>query len=185
MCSSVEKNNTKQMFDKNLPFESIEDIFETDVRFGEIAKKEKQIMSAVHVEAVQLNPVRLKAARLDTAEGQATLRLTRRGRIVFGALATVLVASLLALIAVFSSPSALASDAQSTDEFSYIVVQPGESLWSVATALDPSMDPRDLVGEIVQLNKLTESGVQAGQPLAVPLRYSDSPIAVSADEVGL
>lgn len=114
------------------------------------------------------------------------LRLTRRGRTVFGAMATLAIAALLALVAVMSSPQAQASDASAqADEFSYVVVQPGESLWSVATSLDASLDPRDLVGEIVQLNQLAGSDVQAGQPIAVPLRYSDNPITVSADELGV
>lgn len=114
------------------------------------------------------------------------MRLTRRGRVVFGALATVFTAGVLACVATLGAPQALASNAQADgQQFHYVVVQPGASLWSVATALDSSADPRDLVAEIVQLNQLGGSGVEAGQPIAVPLRYSDSPVVVSAEELGL
>ncbi|WP_254908834.1 hypothetical protein [Leucobacter sp. 7(1)] len=121
------------------------------------------------------------------AEVPATrLRLTRRGRLVFGALATVLVAAALACIATLAAPQALAAGEQSgTQQFHYVVVEPGASLWTVANELDPSVDPRDLVAEIVHLNQLGGSGVDAGQPLAVPLRYSDSPVTISAAELGL
>lgn len=115
----------------------------------------------------------------------ARLRLTRRGRMVLGALATVLVAGLLAGVAALSAPQALASDARSGgQQFQYAVMQPGESLWSLATELDSTADPRDLVAEIVQLNQLSGSDVQAGQPLAVPLRYSDAPMLISQSDLG-
>lgn len=117
--------------------------------------------------------------------GAAKLRLTRRGRVVFGGLATVLVAGLMAFIAAIGAPQAIASDVEGGQQFHYVVAQPGSSLWSLATELDPSADPRDLVAEIVQLNQLEGSGVDAGQPVAVPLRYSESPVVVSADELGL
>lgn len=117
--------------------------------------------------------------------GAAKLRLTHRGRVVFGGLATVLVAGLLAFLAAIGAPQAVASDVEGGQQFHYVVVQPGSSLWELATELDSSADPRDLVAEIVQLNQLDGSGVIAGQPLAVPLRYSDSPVAISADELGL
>lgn len=114
------------------------------------------------------------------------LRLTRRGRAVFGAFATVFVAAALAFVAAIAAPQAQASsEAGAERQFHYVVPQPGMSLWSVATELDPSKDPRDLVAEIVQLNQLEGSGVQAGQPLAVPLRYSEGDGVLSAEEVGL
>ena len=105
---------------------------------------------------------------------------------LLGALATILAAASLALIAAIAAPQAQAS-AESGDpqQFHYIVAQPGMSLWSVATELDPSMDPRDLVAEIVQLNQLDGSGEQAGQAVAVPLRYSDSDAVMSAEELGI
>ncbi|MGJ0203838.1 hypothetical protein [Leucobacter sp. gxy201] len=112
------------------------------------------------------------------------LRLTRRGRVVFGSFATVLVAALLAFVAAFAAPEAQASNAAGDAEFQYVVVQPGATLWSLATELDPTQDPRDLVAEIVQLNQLQGSGVQAGEAIAVPLRYAHSASVVSGAELG-
>lgn len=118
-------------------------------------------------------------------EGSMRLRLTRRGRFVLGALVTVVIAALFALVATFGASQAAASNESSAAKFSYVVVQPGDSLWSVATALDPASDPRDVVAEIVRLNQLESSGVQAGQPIAVPLRYSEVPGVVDASAVGV
>lgn len=116
---------------------------------------------------------------------QPKLRLTRRGRIVVGGLLTVLTAAVFAFIAVVSAPQAVASNEASAADFGYVVVQPGESLWSVATQIDPSSDPRDVIAEIVRLNQLDGSGIIAGQPIAVPLRYADAPGVVSAADLGL
>lgn len=113
------------------------------------------------------------------------LRLTQRGRIVFGMLATVLVAASLALVASVSAPHAQASDAEAEASFHYVIAQPGTTLWSLATELDPKMDPRDLVAEMVKLNQFDGSGVQAGEAIAVPLRYSADESVFSADELGL
>lgn len=113
------------------------------------------------------------------------LRLTRRGRAVFGTLATLLVIGGLAIAAMFGGAQAVATAEGGNADFGYVVVLPGESLWSVASDLDASIDPRDLVAEIVQLNKLEGSGVQAGQPIAVPLRYADAPGVVSGSELGI
>ncbi|KTR86801.1 LysM peptidoglycan-binding domain-containing protein [Leucobacter chromiiresistens] len=121
----------------------------------------------------------------ETNDASGALRLTRRGRIVLGALATVLVAGVLALIASLAAPEAMASgEGPNGEQFEYVVVQPGSSLWSLASDLDPSADPRDLITEIVQLNQLDDSSVQAGEAIAVPLRYSDNPLVVSGDELG-
>lgn len=113
------------------------------------------------------------------------LRLTRRGRVVFGSFATVLVAALLALGAAFAAPQAQASNNSAGPDFPYVVAQAGDSLWSLAAELDPQKDPRDLIAEIVQLNQLGGSGVQAGEAIAVPLRYADATTVVTAAELGL
>lgn len=113
------------------------------------------------------------------------LRITRRGRRVVGALAACGVAVLLALVAALSAAPAVASQDSSGTSFGYVVAAPGSSLWQLATELDPAQDPRDLVAEIVQLNQLRGADIVVGQPIAVPLRYTDSPTVMSGEELGL
>ena len=61
------------------------------------------------------------------------LRLTPRGRAVFGTLAAIPLV-LLALALGVGAPSADAGAAASLDTFSYVSVAPGQSLWQVAEA---------------------------------------------------
>ena len=49
-----------------------------------------------------------------------------------------------------------------------IVVQPGQTLWSIASTAEPSADPRIVVQEIMTANALTGPAVEAGQLLWVP-----------------
>ena len=49
-----------------------------------------------------------------------------------------------------------------------IVVQPGQTLWSIATQAEPSSDPRQVIAEIMSANSLTGSNLRAGQLLWVP-----------------
>ncbi len=117
---------------------------------------------------------------------QTRLRLTRRGRMVLSGAAALGIAVLLLVSAIlFGSPQAIASSEASSTEFGYVVVAPGASLWTVATELDSSADPRDLVAELVRLNQLSGSSVQAGQPIAVPVRYLHVPGVATAAELGL
>lgn len=49
-----------------------------------------------------------------------------------------------------------------------IVVQPGQSLWSIAAQRYPEDDVRSRVGEIVNLNHLGSAPIYAGEHLSVP-----------------
>lgn len=113
------------------------------------------------------------------------IKLTRRGRVVLGGLATFAAAAVLVLGASLVAPQAVASSDDSGASFGYVIAAPGASLWQLATELDPSVDPRDLVAEIVQLNQMRGSDVVVGQPIAVPLRYSDSDAVMTAEELGI
>lgn len=109
------------------------------------------------------------------------LRLTRRGRLVVSALVAMALVGILAFAAALLSPQAFASNAPSGDkQFHYVVAQSGDSLWSLASALDPHADPRDVIAEIVQLNQLDGSALEAGQAVAVPLRYAEKGDVVSS-----
>ncbi len=102
----------------------------------------------------------------------APLRLTRRGRAVVAAAATVLAAVAASLIVV-----AAATGAQATNHgqpgggyagMREIVVRPGQTLWSIAAAAEPSADPRVVIQQIMTVNSLTTTQIQAGQLLWVP-----------------
>lgn len=138
-------------------------------------------MSASHI----TTGVEAFERRASSDRGSARLRITRRGRVVVGFLVALLVAGLVAAAAMFGATRAVASNEAGSADFGYVVVQSGSTLWSVATELDSSADPRDIISEIIRLNRLENSDVLAGQVLAVPLRYADAPGVASAAEVGL
>jgi LysM repeat protein len=49
-----------------------------------------------------------------------------------------------------------------------VVVRRGETLWSVAASAEPSGDPWAVVQEIIDVNALNGTQIQAGQLLWVP-----------------
>lgn len=49
------------------------------------------------------------------------------------------------------------------------VVQPGETLWSIAQQVAPRQDPRPLIQAIEQANDLTAAELVPGLSLRVPL----------------
>jgi LysM repeat protein len=49
-----------------------------------------------------------------------------------------------------------------------IVVRPGQTLWSIAAAAEPSADPRNVVQEIMSVNALAGPTISTGQLLWVP-----------------
>lgn len=110
--------------------------------------------------------------------GRVKLRLTRRGRIVFSTLGVALVVAILALVAMLAAPGAIASNEAGADEFPRVLVESGDSLWAIAESLDPAADTRDVVAEIVRLNQLRSSELQAGEVIAVPMRFAEHDRAV-------
>lgn len=51
-----------------------------------------------------------------------------------------------------------------------VVVQPGQTVWSIVADRYPDDDTRARVGEIVQLNHLGDQPIYAGERLSVPAR---------------
>ncbi|MDQ1126931.1 LysM repeat protein [Microbacterium sp. SORGH_AS 505] len=101
------------------------------------------------------------------------LRLTTRGRRVVATLAAL--PAVVALgIGILSSGGALASgDAGSAaGTFKTVTVHSGDSLWTIAQDVAPDSDPRDVIDDIVRLNALPSSVVDAGQSLAIPTAYT-------------
>lgn len=99
------------------------------------------------------------------------LRLTVRGQAVLVALVTIVLVVAVSFFT-FGATGANASLDSAPNDFTYVSVQPGQTLWQLATDLDPQSDPRDVIAEIVLLNALPSSDVEAGQRIAIPKRLS-------------
>jgi hypothetical protein len=101
----------------------------------------------------------------------APLRLTRRGRIVVGFVSVVLATVALTIGSMSLSGAQAANHGRPAAGYQgmrQIVVQPGQTLWSIAVQAEPSADPRQVIAEIMTANSLAGSTLQAGQLLWVP-----------------
>ncbi len=67
------------------------------------------------------------------------------------------------------------------EEYAYteVVVQPGDTLWSIAKAQVPSEDPRDVVGAMRDLNQLDSAEIFPGQVLTVVVKQSVRPLQLA------
>jgi hypothetical protein len=108
-----------------------------------------------------------------TRRARTRVRLTRRGRVVVVALLTasmVLVAAL-AWLAGTARADAAGSGVPSSalyHSLRAVVVQPGQSLWSIAAQYEPGSDPRNVIQQIIDLNALGSTSIQPGQRLWLP-----------------
>lgn len=95
------------------------------------------------------------------------VRLTRRGRL------TVLVLSVamgFGALSVGEVATQAATSVEHPPRLGHAVVQPGETLWQVASRADPAADPRAVVAELMTLNHLTSAEVIPGETLLLPVR---------------
>ena len=107
------------------------------------------------------------------APAKTRLRVTRRGRVVLGALAALpLIAALVAFAALGTTSAEASSEVGASSSFSYVTVSAGQDLWGVAQSLGTTADIRDVVADIVNLNQLASSSVHPGQRLAIPAAYA-------------
>jgi hypothetical protein len=100
------------------------------------------------------------------------LRLTRRGRVVVATLVVAVIAAIALVVGL-----AAAGGAQATNHgqpgggyqgMHEIVVRPGQTLWSIASATEPGADPRDVVQQIMTANAMAGTTISAGQLLWIP-----------------
>jgi hypothetical protein len=101
------------------------------------------------------------------------LRLTRRGRrVVTGfVMLVVIISAMLIWTSVAGGAQAPGPGASTRSVYqgmTQIVVQPGQTLWSIALAADPSADPWAVVQQITDANALNGAQIAAGQLLWVP-----------------
>jgi hypothetical protein len=135
---------------------------------------------SVRAERASVQRVRLQRAscqRVSVRQGAAVqpgkLRLTRRGRRVLTGfvMLVIVISAMLIWTAVAGGAQAPGPGAPSRSVYqgmTQIVVQPGQTLWSIAAAVDPSADPRTAVQQISDVNALTGTQIEAGQLLWVP-----------------
>jgi nucleoid-associated protein YgaU len=101
--------------------------------------------------------------------GQPALRLTRRGRVVFVGLFVIAAALVWFASARGADATATgASPVQYGKNLSQVVVERGDSLWSIAVRAEPDADPRLVIQQITDLNALPGAVVVPGQRLWVP-----------------
>jgi hypothetical protein len=108
----------------------------------------------------------------DAGEVRAKLRLTRRGRVVVASLVVVAVTLAVLLITMLASGGAQATNHGKAragyQGMHQVVVRPGQTLWSLASAAEPTADPRNVVQQIMSANALGSPSISAGQLLWVP-----------------
>jgi hypothetical protein len=100
------------------------------------------------------------------------LRLTRRGRVVFGTLAAVPLV-IAALVFGLGAGGAVATQDAATDSLTWVTVDGGQSLWDLAAEIAPGEDPREFAAQVAAFNQLESTVIQPGQELAIPDRYTD------------
>ena len=109
-------------------------------------------------------------AAAQQAPRASRLHITRRGR----AVVTVAAAAPLVALALFLSLNGGSATASGdAAETSYVTISGGESLWAVASEIAPDEDPREVIAQLRDLNRLSSSDVVPGQKLAIPASYSN------------
>jgi nucleoid-associated protein YgaU len=139
-------------------------------------------VTAGRVRAAGVQQVSVRSASLRRVGGPSApaagaepgrLRLTRRGRRVVAVLAMLVAMGVATLIWAAAAGGAQASGRDVPRGSGYggmtqVVVQPGQTLWSIAAAAEPSANPWTVVQQIIDANALSGARVQAGQLLWVP-----------------
>jgi hypothetical protein len=93
------------------------------------------------------------------------VRLTRRGRLVVLALLVVFFGAVAALLALPSQAAAPAGPAR------VVVVQPGDSLWTIVERYRPGADPVRAMEELSRANDLPGSTLYPGEELTLPANW--------------
>lgn len=124
-------------------------------------------MTTAHSPALGLRPrpagIQPTARATPARRPAAGLRLTRRGRL------DVVLALLLGLLVMgFTLGHVSGSQAAAQTTPATVVVQPGDTLWSIAARVAPDRDPRGVVARLRTINHLTDASVQVGQRLTAP-----------------
>src|SRR5688500_12826516 len=104
-------------------------------------------------------------ARATYAARRSTVRLTRRGRIVF---LCAFLATAFAVMVAFGGWATATRECGTPGPVRVIEVEPGDTLYSIAGQVAEPGEIREMVYEIQKLNSLPGGGLQVGQKLAIP-----------------
>ena len=99
------------------------------------------------------------------AARRSSVRLTRRGRIVF--LMAFLAAAFVVMVA-FGGWATATHDSGTPEPVRVVEVQEGDTLYDIAGRVAEPGQVRDMVHHIQQLNSLSGATLQVGQKLAIP-----------------
>ncbi|WP_206664250.1 LysM peptidoglycan-binding domain-containing protein, partial [Thermomonospora catenispora] len=91
------------------------------------------------------------------------VRLTRRGKVVVG----IGVAGLMAGSFWLGTMSGEREETTPRQD-AWVVVQSGDTLWTIATRARPDADPHTTVQRIIEANRLGGAAVRPGQALRIP-----------------
>ena len=113
------------------------------------------------------------SGRPRVAQRPGPVRLTRRGRRVVAGLVIGVIIVAVTVLWMSAAGSVQASSNGSTQGSPYrgmtqVVVRPGQTLWSIASAAEPSGNLWAVVQQIINVNALSSANVQAGQLIWVP-----------------
>ena len=106
------------------------------------------------------------ALRRSSDSSRVPVRLTARGRLLLVVVTAVLALAVVGFLTGRSSGNA--SDSPQPAAQRTIVVQPGQTLWSIAKQVAPGRDVRETVYEIRKLNGLSDAVITSGQTLVLP-----------------
>jgi LysM repeat protein len=122
------------------------------------------------VRAVRPRPGAItKAKRSRDAATPPAPRLTRRGRVVVAVMATLVAGGLCVAGATAAQATSGATPARgAAGAAEQVVVQPGDTLWSIAKSADPRADTQTIVQQMLQVNRLAGPDIAPGQHLWVP-----------------
>jgi len=131
---------------------------------GELGTHSRGQTRTTQIQREQLRP-RPRPSRPE----REPIRLTRRGRVVVAICVLALVCAATTVVGLVAH--AVTSDPPAPSKTRSIVVEPGMTVWEIATRVaSPGSDVRDLVDEIARLNGLSSAGeVEVGQRLVVPV----------------
>ena len=122
----------------------------------------REVPRALSLPEVPVRRARGRAVELRVR--RARLRLTRRAR----RLAVVLALATGVALGSWLGPLLAGSDELRLAGGSSVIVQSGDTLWSIATSLDGDGDVRELVDQIQRLNDLDGTALVPGQVLELP-----------------